>query len=158
MKRKVLKIFCSIYLVLVDQSPARGQTAQKLEVKMLRVCGEQLQLEIAKSERERGIGLMHRNSLSHPHGMLFIFEDPRPLSFWMKNVPFDIDIGFFDSKGVLINTHTMHGTSLLQMDKSLPSYKSKGPSLYAVEVEKGFFEKHKKRPCKIEPLSELQLL
>ena len=67
-----------------------------------------LQLQLALSREERGEGLMHRKSLAAGHGMLFLSEKPERQSFWMKNTWIPLDIGFFDSKGVLIEVRKLH--------------------------------------------------
>jgi len=127
--------------------------AQVLGKKTFTVCGQKLKLEIADEESERETGLMHRSEIVAGTGMLFSFPSPRPLVFWMNNVPFDIDIGFFDSKGRLLNALTMTGTSPLQRPDQLPRYPSQGSALFAVEVPKGFFSA-RKGVCRISPLPE----
>jgi uncharacterized membrane protein (UPF0127 family) len=46
-------------------------------------------------------GLMHRPSIGPEETMLFVFGSPRERSFYMKNVPFDIDVAYIDSDGVI---------------------------------------------------------
>lgn len=108
------------------------------------VCGQKLQLEVADDDNERMMGLMYRTEIKAGHGMIFIFPRAERQAFWMKNVPFDIDIGYFDARGKLLNAVTMLGTSPLQTSESLPNYPSKGAVLYAVEVPAGFYARHKK--------------
>ena len=42
-------------------------------------------VELADTPEERGKGLMFRDSMSSGAGMLFVFESPREVAFWMKN-------------------------------------------------------------------------
>src|SRR5690606_28093278 len=44
-------------------------------------------VEIAADDSERSAGLMFRTEMDDVHGMLFVFERARRLSFWMKNTP-----------------------------------------------------------------------
>ena len=44
-----------------------------------------LDIEIADNDDERMQGLMYRQSLQENAGMLFIFTNEEPRSFWMKN-------------------------------------------------------------------------
>ena len=46
-------------------------------------------------------GLMHRTGIGPEETMLFIFAGPRERSFYMKNVPFDIDVAYIDREGVI---------------------------------------------------------
>lgn len=107
-------------------------------------------LEVARDPESRARGLMGRTQLRPGHGMVFVFEHESMQTFWMKNVPFDIDIGFFDAKGKLVNALTMQGSSALTQDHALPRYSSAAPAQFAVEVEKGFFSG--KKNCELRPI------
>ena len=65
-------------------------------------AGEQeFSIEIADDERVRSAGLMFRTSMSDRHGMLFVFQDTRDASFWMKNTPMPLDLVFIGEDGVV---------------------------------------------------------
>lgn len=51
-------------------------------------------LEVASTDRQKAIGLMHRSALPPNRGMLFPVEPPRTITTWMRNVEFDLDILF----------------------------------------------------------------
>jgi uncharacterized protein len=53
-----------------------------------------IQLEVAQTPEQQEIGLMNRPPLPDDRGMLFPFEPPRPVAFWMKNTPSPLDIIF----------------------------------------------------------------
>ena len=57
------------------------------------------EVEIADTHWRRARGLMHRDALGANEGMLFIYEQDRPVTFWMKNVAFPLDLLFIDSSG-----------------------------------------------------------
>lgn len=101
-----------------------------------------LSVEIADTEEKQQQGLMFRTSLKKNEGMLFIFSNERTLSFWMKNTFVDLDIGFFNKQKVLVDIQSMTAMKSV-MDKNLPSYPSRKPALYALEVPKGWFQKNK---------------
>ncbi|HVJ65518.1 MAG TPA: DUF192 domain-containing protein [Bdellovibrionota bacterium] len=150
MKRSAPRWFLS--LVMISASTSFAASGLK-EVKKIRLCGKSLSAEIARSDEERSRGLMNRRGIPNTKAMVFVFESERPLSFWMKNVPFDIDIGFFDAKGSYVSHTTMAGTTPMQLESTLPAYPSDAPAKYAVEVSAGFFGKIKNtKSCRLTPL------
>jgi uncharacterized membrane protein (UPF0127 family) len=104
----------------------------------IRLGDEVLTVEIAKTHEARAKGLMGRTELADGHGMLFIFEEPQRLVFYMKNTLIPLSIAFFDESKEIIN--------VLDMDppvgSTLIKYRSTAPALYALEVPQGWFEKH----------------
>jgi uncharacterized protein len=54
--------------------------------------------ELAQTESERRIGLMYRKDLPERSGMLFVFDDQVPRSFWMKNTYLELDMIFLNSQ------------------------------------------------------------
>ena len=62
-----------------------------------------LDVEVARTSRDRAKGLMHRAVLGDIDGMIFIWQDAALRQFWMKNTPLSLDILFFDEDGVLVH-------------------------------------------------------
>ncbi|WP_088892780.1 DUF192 domain-containing protein [Leptolyngbya ohadii] len=58
------------------------------------IGGQTINLEVARTPREQAMGLMFRPPLPDDRGMLFSFDVPRPLWFWMKNTPSPLDMVF----------------------------------------------------------------
>lgn len=99
-------------------------------------------VEVARTEQEHARGLMFREKLAKDEGMLFVFENESIREFWMKNTLIDLDIGYFDKNNKLIDIQQMKAvTSIMQTD--LPTYPSKKPAQYALEMTKGWFKKNK---------------
>ena len=90
-----------------------------------------LMVEVADTHALRLQGLMMREDLPQGHGMLFIFEDLRRRSFWMKNTPLSLDILFFDEQGLWINSH------LNTVPLSTNSLRSVARAQYVLEVKAG---------------------
>ncbi len=93
--------------------------------------------ELAITPKERDLGMMFRGELAPKNGMLFVFEIPQVLSFWMKNTAIPLDMIFIDEhKKVLGVVHNARPHSL----------KGRGvgnaPSLYVLEVNAGFSKRH----------------
>src|SRR6187402_1172783 len=116
-----------IFLLLLGSAGslhAEEARPQSLPRKTFHVCGRKLVLEIARDFDSRQIGLMHREGIKPGTGMLFVFAEAAEQAFWMRNVGFSIDIGYFDAKGLLKTALTMEGTSPLTRDDALPRYPS----------------------------------
>jgi uncharacterized membrane protein (UPF0127 family) len=58
-------------------------------------------VEIAETPETRAQGLMFRESMAREHGMLFLFPDAAPRTFWMKNTPLSLDMLFVAPDGVI---------------------------------------------------------
>ncbi|TGP26431.1 MULTISPECIES: DUF192 domain-containing protein [unclassified Mesorhizobium] len=56
-------------------------------------------IEIADTSDEREAGLMFRKDMADDHGMLFVFETPGEVNFWMKNTPMPLDLVFVGQDG-----------------------------------------------------------
>jgi uncharacterized protein len=68
---------------------------QQLPVSAVTVLGsEEIFLEVASTPQQQALGLMYRDPLPDDRGMLFPLGRPRPVSFWMKNVPVPLDMVF----------------------------------------------------------------
>lgn len=74
---------------------------------LIRPDGRQLsiEVEVADDPAERAQGLMWRKDLPAGQGMLFVYDSPQPVSFWMKNTLISLDMLFFDARGVLRHVH-----------------------------------------------------
>lgn len=64
----------------------------------LRLDGVLFRPEIARTPRQRSIGLMHRTR-APKDGMLFVFPATTTGGFWMKNTLVPLTIVFYDSRG-----------------------------------------------------------
>jgi uncharacterized protein len=107
-------------------------TAAGLPTRTLTIAGNALTVEVASTPETRETGLMNRFSLQQDHGMLFVFEAPQPLAFWMKDTYVPLSIAFVDRTGHIVNIEDMR-------PKDESTHWSKGPALYAIEMRQGWF-------------------
>lgn len=61
------------------------------------ISNQTINLEVARTPQEQAIGLMYRTSLADDTGMLFSFDPPRKVNFWMKNCLISLDMIFIKS-------------------------------------------------------------
>jgi uncharacterized membrane protein (UPF0127 family) len=54
-------------------------------------------VELATESGEQAQGLMFRRQLAADRGMLFIYQQPRIISMWMKNTFISLDMVFLDA-------------------------------------------------------------
>ena len=106
--------------------------AADLPQRTLTIGDNKLIVEVAATPQTRETGLMNRFSLQQDHGMLFVFEVPQPLAFWMKNTYIPLSIAFVDRNGRILNIEDMR-----PQDES--THWSKGLALYAIEMRQGWF-------------------
>lgn len=67
--------------------------------------GARFAVEIADDVDERAQGLMFRKDLPASAGMLFIYERPQSVSFWMKNTLIPLDMVFIGPDGRVNGVH-----------------------------------------------------
>ena len=97
-------------------------------------------VDVANDPEEQSRGLMFRNSMEWNNGMLFVSEDVKYLSFWMKNTYIPLDMIFVD-KDLRIVDIKEDVQPCLQED-ICPSYPSKQPAKYVLEVNAGFVQQN----------------
>jgi uncharacterized membrane protein (UPF0127 family) len=111
-------------------APARG--AGELPTVALTINGKAITAEVASTPEQRATGLMNRFSLRPDQGMLFVFEQPEPQAFWMKNTYIPLSIAFIGADGRILNVEDM-------APQTEDSHWSRGPGLYALEMRRGWF-------------------
>jgi hypothetical protein len=95
----------------------------------------QFHVEIADDGAERSQGLMNRENLARSAGMLFVYEEPVEVGFWMKNTLIPLDMIFIDESGAVISVHAN------ARPHDLTPIDSGGPVRFVLEINGGLSQK-----------------
>ncbi|MBI4784971.1 MAG: DUF192 domain-containing protein [Oscillatoriophycideae cyanobacterium NC_groundwater_1537_Pr4_S-0.65um_50_18] len=75
--------------------PPSSNAGQMLPITaQAQMAGQIIQLEVAQTAEQQQMGLMYRPPLPDDRGMLFPFNPPRQVRFWMENTPSPLDMVF----------------------------------------------------------------
>ncbi len=129
-KRVILAVLAA--LAGVASTMAHSASPAESPVVTLTVNGHKIVAEVVATPEHRAQGLMNRFSLQPDHGMLFVFDQPQPLGFWMKNTYIPLSIAFVGADGKIVNIEDMK-----PQDET--THWSRGLALYAIEMKQGWF-------------------
>jgi uncharacterized membrane protein (UPF0127 family) len=96
--------------------------------------GAVYRLELALTPEDQAQGLMYRESLPPRAGMLFVFDQPAPHHFWMKNTMIPLDMIWMDEAGKV--TFVSADTPPCKADPC-PTYGPDGPAKQVLEIPGG---------------------
>lgn len=91
-----------------------------------------IEAQLARTPREREIGLMFRKEMPQQEGMLFVFEQPSMQCFWMKNTLLPLTAAFVADDGRIVNLVDMQ-------PQTLDSHCSTEPVRFVLEMNQGWF-------------------
>ncbi len=60
-----------------------------------------LRIEVAKTEAQKGLGLMFRREVPRDTGMLFPYARAREITMWMRNTYVSLDMVFINADGTV---------------------------------------------------------
>ncbi|MDR8391542.1 DUF192 domain-containing protein [Aliifodinibius sp. S!AR15-10] len=123
-----------------QDNQTKGRTLEYTrQVTFLNMSGNPIttiDVAVADDDDERSTGLMDVSQLPSNKGMLFIFEDEQPRSFWMANTPLSLDIIFVNEDLEIVRIH--QNTQPFAEGR----FQSERPAKYVVEVNGGFSISH----------------
>lgn len=122
-----------------EGKPQTGLTRDTLVVETASGVRHKFDVELALTLRQQAQGLMFREHMADDYGMLFLYEEEQPLSFWMMNTLIPLDIIFIDASGEVINIQ--HGKP-----RNVTPLPSSRPALAVLEINGGLAAKLGIRP------------
>lgn len=131
-----------LIIIILNASASYANIDVQFKKQTVQVGPKKILVEIAKTDQQHERGLMLREKLNANDGMLFVFQDEDYRSFWMKNTLINLSIGYFNKEKKLIDIQEMTAVTSV-MQTQIPSYPSKGPAQYALEMPEGWFKKNR---------------
>jgi uncharacterized membrane protein (UPF0127 family) len=128
---KPLMTIAAVLAVLALSASASAQQAMPttdLSVGMYRI-----EAEVAATQPNRELGLMHRKSMPAQHGMLFVFDRPARHCMWMRNTLLPLAVAFLDEQARIINIEEMQP----QTDDN---HCAAAPAKFALEMNAGWYK------------------
>ena len=140
-KRAWLGRFAAILILGAVPWPAVAEVNPPLATGKLVIAGRvSLRVELARTQEQKVRGLSGRPNLKPGHGMVFVYDRPQPVSIWMKDMRFPLDIVWIRS------------ARIVQIEKEAPPLSPAAPArIYSatadlvLEVEAGFTDRHRIR-------------
>ena len=113
---------------------------RKLPTVKVWLGSEELVAEVARQPIEIATGMMFRTNLAETEGMLFVFPDAAPRSFYMRNCVIDLSGAYLNPAGEI--------SQIIQMKKGdeTPIFSQANNIQFVLETSAGWFERHQIKP------------
>jgi uncharacterized membrane protein (UPF0127 family) len=141
-KKRIISLIIVIIVIIAGYLVFYSQFGEDVEEKAIvtfyseEETNLKVTCEIADSNSEILEGLMHRENLPEDSGMLFVYETPQNVSFWMKNTRIPLDMIFIHENKTVLNIEEADVQSGVS-DSQLIRYRSAGPVKWVVEINQG---------------------
>jgi len=96
----------------------------------------EIRVAVVDTDEKRNMGLMDVRDMPENRGMLFVFDQEAPLTFWMANTPLSLDIIYVNAQKEIVTIHT--NTPPL----SEKNFDSSSDAMFAIEVNAGYCLKY----------------
>jgi len=118
---------------------AQGQPQPKLPTITLGAGMHLIQAEVAATLPQQMTGMMFRRQMGSNEGMLFVYDEPAPRCFWMRNTYVPLTIAFVADDGRIVNLADMQPLNDA-------SHCSTEPVRFALEMNQGWFARRGIQP------------
>lgn len=92
-------------------------------------------VEVARTPRQISKGLQFRDGLEKDAGMLFVFDQPLSMCFWMKNTTVALDAAFVGAGGQIV-----HLAQMQPLSEAL--HCPPAQAIAVVEMNQGWFQRN----------------
>ena len=136
----VLIIFALwVFTLKVQLLPPKDNTMSTSteNVAQLKLAGQSFQVDVLRSDAQRANGLSGREKLTDQQGAFFIFEQPGPYRFWMKEMNFSIDIIWLDQALKVVDI-----TKDAKPESFPRAFAPSSPAQYVLEINAGLSDKY----------------
>ena len=99
--------------------------------------GQRFLAEVARTDMERGRGLMYRQSLAKDRCMIFLYEEDGYHAIWMKNCLISLDVVWTSADGTVTELAENVPPCSPLMGNDCPNYGGAQPSRFFVEFPVG---------------------
>lgn len=123
---------------LAQIAPPWRHQVTPLQTSEILVGGVPLTVELAYQPADLQRGLGYRDGLAPGTGMLFLFEQASPRSFWMKGMRFCLDIIWIEGGVIQGAAENVCPDAADIEDSDRPTQKSPVPVSYVLEVPAGW--------------------
>ena len=126
----------------ITPSATGSAETQKKENTQVTVKDLAIKAKIADEPKEQQTGLADYSSLGLDEGMIFVFDQSKRHTFWMKDMDFAIDIIWIDDQKKIVDIAPNVPPEPARDDKELSKYKPKADAKYVLEINAGVSSLH----------------
>ncbi len=143
----ILALGLSIYIAMRPSTSQQSNTSalqfsaaesDSLQITHLVTVGDRVYtVEVASTAEQQAQGLSNRGSMPEASGMLFPFRPAQIVSFWMKDMRFNLDLIWIANGRVIGIERDVPKPSPSTEPQNLPTYSPPAPVDYVLELNAG---------------------
>lgn len=102
----------------------------------IKIGNTEVVVEVLRTYLQFRTGMMFRGELSDDAGMLFVYRQPKRVSFYMRNTRLPLSCAYMNSEGVILEIHDMEPLSCTSIRSASEEIR------FVLEVNRGWFARH----------------
>lgn len=137
-------LFGLIFAVTFGKNLSKFNLPKNEKTPILKIGNHTFKLFVAKTTKEKEIGLSGKASLNQEYGMLFPFDKPDYYPFWMKDMKISIDMLFVENNKIVSVFKNLKPPK--SKDETLEIIRPQKPADKVIEINSGLAEKYNIKP------------